>query len=458
MPWLTPAPEIIRLHLIALLPALAALWWMTRAPLASVFQRVYLPVLLLLPNYYRCFLPGLPDLTFNQAAILPIFVLFLAQRPYGWRFSVTDLLVLLFAASVGYSEYASTTYKDAQNLLVDMAASVVMPYVLAKGLIESSGERERTARVIAVCTFVVALISVYEFRMGVTPFRKLLDPFFPGQAYWVTTFRWGFVRIAGPYGHAILAGVILTVGFRLSRYLQWVGAWPRWARLPERWPLSSGVSVSLGLAAGVLMSMCRGPWLGAGLASAIANVARVRRRQLIVRLGVLAILVVGVPVAAQLWSWASVGRENATSISQETAAYRKELIDNYVDIALVEAWWGWGKTTWPKLASMPSIDNYYLLLLLQHGAVSLLLLVSLFLWMGLRLYRRGRDETDPRDTAFAWTLLAIWGSVVLNLLFVYLGETLMPLLFVLAGWMEGFLRPARIAPDPQPPPFQRILQ
>lgn len=32
-------------------------------------------------------------------------------------------------------------------------------------------------------------------------------------------------RIAGPYGHAILAGAILAVGCRLARWLEWTGGW-----------------------------------------------------------------------------------------------------------------------------------------------------------------------------------------------------------------------------------------
>ena len=41
----------------------------------------------------------------------------------------------------------------------------------------------------------------------------------------------------------------------------------------------------------------------------------------------------------------------------------------------------------PRDGSMKSIDNYYLLLALTHGLYALLALVTLFLWMSVRLAR-----------------------------------------------------------------------
>ena len=173
--------------LVALPAILAAIVAFRRGP-QWAFVDVYLPVLLLLPDYYRWPLPGLPDPTFNQAAILPVAALAIARFGRLWRFSFTDLLVAGLAFSIGYSEYVNAGYAEAQNLMFDMAASVVLPYFCAKLLVEPLGLRTACARRIVWMLFLVSLISVYEFRFGTTPFRLLLDRFFPWQADgWATT-------------------------------------------------------------------------------------------------------------------------------------------------------------------------------------------------------------------------------------------------------------------------------
>ena len=127
--------------IIAALPGLfAAIVALRRSP-AAAFLKIYIPVLLLLPEYYRWVVPLLPDPTFSQAAILPIVVVFLWREGRAWKFSAMDFLILSFAFFVGYSEYANAGYKEAQNLMFDMIGWVLFPYIAAKGLIEPKGMR-----------------------------------------------------------------------------------------------------------------------------------------------------------------------------------------------------------------------------------------------------------------------------------------------------------------------------
>ena len=429
--------------ILALLPfPVAAYFAFSRSP-QYAFLWVYLPVMLLIPEYYRWIAPGLPDPTFSQAAILPIFLVFLLKDTNRWRFSFADLLVFGYAFCVGYSEYVNRGYSDAQNLLFNMFAWVLCPYILAKGLIEPYGLRIELAKRLVFLLFLVSVISLYEFRFGVTPWRLIFDRFFPGQADgWVTTFRWGFARVAGPYGHAILAGIMLVIGYRLQRWLQWNKAWePHFKHLPGL-PLSKAQTLTIGLLGGVIMTLCKGPWTGAVLGAGLTAIGRVKNRKLAVNLLVAGILFIGIPAFIGLWSWASVGREYAKSVSQETAAYRKELVDKYVAIALEKSWWGWGLTKWPKVSGMPSIDNYYLLLALMHGLLALGFFVSILLYMAARLYRRGlRSPPLPLGgNSLAFTLLGIYAAFGLAVGTVYIGNQVVPLFFLITGWAEGYLQ------------------
>ncbi len=428
--------------ILALIPGLLAAWVALNRSTARALLDVYLPTMLFFPEYYRWIAPGIPDPTFSQAAILPIVAVLLfkdARRP-AWRVSFGDVCVFGFAVCVGYSEYLNAGYSEAQNLMFDMLTWVVCPYVAAKLLIEPNGLRVAFARRFAFMIFVVSVISVYEFKMGATPFMRFLGPFFPGQGQgWVTTFRYGFARIAGPYGHAILAGIVIAVGFLLQLWLDWTNRWePNFSNAPKL-PISNARAITLGILAGSVMTMCRGPWMGAGVGLAATLIGRSKRPKRALGIALATLIVVGVPAVSAMWAYASVGRANAQSESQETAAYRKELLDRYVDIAMEHATWGWGRNTWPKIESMPSIDNYYLLLSLQHGVLALGFLVALFFWYIIRLFRHELARPPGGSPSFGYTLIGVYLVVAVSIATVYLGEQAIPVLFFICGWTDGYL-------------------
>src|SRR6185369_12998248 len=278
--------------------------------------------------------------------IIPIVIIYLARGAKGWKFTITDLFVFGFAFCNGYSQFLSTGYNDAQNLIFDMLGDVVFPYVLAKGIIESSGMRVQFAKKMVTILAIVALAQAYEFRFMACPFKIMLERFFPFQGIgWVTTIRYGFGRAAGPFGHCILAGLILGAGFRLQRWLQQNGHWAdkRKAQL-----------LTLLMVGGMVMSQARGPWLGAALGSTIVLVGRAKNRRVMLMTLLTLFIVVGTPCYLAFKAYVSVGRAGATSSTQETAAYRKELMDKYTDIALQKATWGWGENEWPQVVGMPS--------------------------------------------------------------------------------------------------------
>ncbi|MEO8126813.1 MAG: O-antigen ligase domain-containing protein, partial [Bryobacteraceae bacterium] len=268
------------MQVIVILPGIwAAILAFSKSPQLA-FIAVYIPTLLCLPDYYRWNIPGLPDPSFSHAVALPIAGAYLLRGAPRWKFSFTDILVFGFASCVGYSEFLNAGYSEAQNLLFDMVCLVVLPYVLTKALVEPFGLRVEFGKQLVMCLFWISVVSVWEFKFARTPWRMLLDPIFPGQADgWVTTFRWGFARIAGPYGHAILAGGILMAGYRIQRWLHWSDLWERKFK-----NLSSSYTkaqiVTAGLVAGILMTMVRGPWLGGFLAAGVVAIGRAKQRWL----------------------------------------------------------------------------------------------------------------------------------------------------------------------------------
>ena len=139
--------------------------------------------------------------------------------------------------------------------------------------------------------------------------------------------------------------------------------------------------------------------------------------------------------------YASIGRSSATTAAQESAAYRKELLDGYLTIVRERLWIGWGRNGWPQMASMPSIDNYYLLVALMHGTISLGFLISILVVISVRLYRTGvkTAKTDLLSSSLSFELLGIFIGFAFSIGTVYVGESVFSVFFLLLGFTEAFL-------------------
>lgn len=457
------------MNVVAIVPGLLAVLWLWRHSFREAYLDIYLFSVLLLPGWCRFMAPGLPDPTFHEAALLPIAAAFLLKSRLRWKFSIMDLAVVAFAIHIGYSEYRNAGYKEAQNLMFDMLAAGVLPYVLAKGIVEPHGLRTAFVRRIVWLLAILAAVFLWEFRVGYNPFRLVFDKFFPGQGDgWVTTFRYGFARTAGPYGHAILAGIVMMIGFRLQRWLECSGLWEKRFRRFHFTRLSKARLLTVALLAGLAMTLVRGPQIGALIATAISAIGSGQNPRKRLRWVAAGIILVGIPAAIATYSYASVGRAAAKTTSQESAAYRKELIDKYVDIAVQHAALGWGRNGWPKVSGMPSIDNYYLLLALMHGVTATLLLGGILAVMMFRLLRNGlrAGSLKPKGSSLSFTLAGIYGGMMFAILTVYMGDNVIPIFFTLTGFAEGYLAAggdlqARTgtldAPQMAPPPRFRVV-
>jgi hypothetical protein len=450
------------MHLVVYLALVAAAVVALRHGPGRALIAVYLPVLLLFPDGFRAITPGLPDPNFSQAATIPIVAVALLRYGHRWRPVPMDLLVLLFAAWVGVSDYLGRGYDDAQNLMFAMLFSVVSPYLVARLVIGAEDLHVAVARRFVIVVFAVALVGFWEARFGLNPFHALMGPLFPGQGKgWVTTFRHGVARVAGPYSHAILAGIMMTAALVLQRWLQGAGHWePRFGRLP--WlPGSKAGLITLVLVLGLAMTVARGPWLGATVALAVLAVGQAKDRRRALRIVGAALAVGALAVGGLLAAYLDVEPGAAMSMSQESALYRKVLVEKYLAIAMERAWQGWGLTTWPKVRGMPSIDNYYLLLSLMHGVPAMLMLVAMLLGSTAQCLRRGLAEPASRrgpGFAFAGVFLAVFVSLGT----VYLGEQVWATLFLMLGWAQAWLsgpgrphEPARAAAERAAPALRR---
>jgi O-antigen ligase len=450
---------------IVLLPGILAWWMGVSRSLEAALIGVYLPVLLLIPDYFRMPIDGLPDPGFSECAILPIGLALCWKAVFrsGWKLSALDFFVLAYVAWQFISDLYNIGYKDAQNMLFDLGLLAMFPYMAGKELIEPAGLRILFARRFVWMLFVVSLISVYEFRMGVSLFRPLIGPFFPNQdSGWVTQIRWGFGRIAGPYGHAILMAAILAIAYLLCRWLSHVGLWePKFEGIGAALPFTKSQILAFGLLAGLFMTLSRGPWLGAVCGVILASVGtRPDRRRALKRA---AVILVGGGLLLYVVGKSYIEDSGPTDAVEEqaSAAYRAVLLDQYNTIAMERPIWGWGRANWPLVPGMKSIDNNYLFVALGSGLAGTALFAAMLGAASLRLFASGYfvENLDPAERAFRFTMLGVVVATAISLGTVFLGSQLYPLLFLFLGWSEACVisPPAAAEVSPEEPATAELV-
>ena len=425
---------------------IAGIWtyYVARQSVTKAFIWAYIPILLLTPDYYTAITPGIPDPSFNQAASVALFIVFALKGMPGYRFSYTDVFVGAYAITICVSEYIGSGYSDAQNLMFYELSSVIFPYLFAKSLIEPFNLRYDFAKSIVLCLCVVFVFNLYENRMGFNLWKLTIGSFFfPGQGEWETSFRFGLARASGPYGHCLVAGIMMAAGYRFQRWLQWSKAWPdkieQLAWIPWLTPAQLFTLMVLG---GVLSTLGKGQWLAGIVATGIVIIGRSKHRAAAITAVTGVMLFVGIPLLIAFINYISVGRAKSTEENQETAAYRYELITKYWDIAKEHMWSGWGFMKWPVIHEFPSIDNHFLLVYLNYGVIVVgILLGIIFIMMG-RLIHHGLSQplSEPRGSSLAFTLAAIYLMYFISIITVAMMFQSGTLFFLVTGLSDAYLR------------------
>jgi len=425
------------------LPGLVALIVCIKRSPQYAFLNVYLPVLLLLPQTYNWNISG--QLCFADTAILPIATMMSYRCWRSWKWNAMDVLVLAYVAVTVLSEGINKGYKLGQNLALQDTCAIILPYfAMVQTLRQGKDAVVAFAKRVGVALVVIAVLSIYEFRMGVNLFTTLMDRFFPAQPNTVV-FRSGFMRIQGPYGHAISAGAMMAIGFRIMRWLEWNGEWTESLGFL---PLSKVRFCQIWIALGSLMTISVGPWLGAAVGAIAVWLCRARNRMQAILLLTLAVVLVGPPMYSSFENYVSVDPTVARFSGdrlQEDSAYRHKLLPAYIPVIEERMAWGWGRNEFPVIDGMASIDNGYLLVALTFGSYALLLQMALLIVPTLQLALRSlpfnREDTEA-TTAF--TLIGIYTLLGLTLGTVWLGAAAGRFIFIINAWSSAWLKDCEI--------------
>ncbi len=422
--------------IIFLLPALVSLYYVLRGHTEKAFLRVFLPTLVGLPFYYGCQLPHLPPISASEAVLIPITAATLLGSGAKWRFSRVDLWVFLFIGSLVTSELLhESILTNAIFTITSGIMSMLFPYIVGRLLIEPSLRLSTVKRFISIILF-LALIGLYELKMGVNPYT-IVGSHFLDSLPWTLQFRGGWARVAVSFSDAELAGIAFVIAIALNYWLIYVNKSDGNHRLGPRFSkLEKYHAPSLILFALLFATQSRGPILGAVLALAILQIPRFKNIRKASIITALSLAIGGIAVYAYFDRYTS-GTDGAASEQQASASYRRLLLENYKPFVEEGGWFGWSERSRPLVHGQESIDNQFLLTQLNQGRVGLILFVLIGLDTVWHLIAFTWRFKQREDIYFAFSLLAAMVSLWAVIGTVYLGEQLPQIAFLLIGWSQS---------------------
>jgi hypothetical protein len=429
-----------KVELVTLFPMIACIYVIYRWSNQAALLYVVMPTLLLLPTYFWFTARPLPSMNFIDAALIALgagMVLFESVR---WRFSRTDIWMIAFLLSAGYRDHLTGRSTDAAFAWFAALVTALVPYMAGKLLIEQTGSRIKLCRIFVLLVGWSSFVSSTEYFFRKNLYLSFFNHFYPTQySIWMTQIRWGFGRMAGPYSQSELAGMMIFTAWLLAL---WMGRYNfqelSWRKRPVL-SLQHGKRWIWILFVALFMTQARGPWIGAGLAVAIAAIGRARRPVLRTVIVLSCIVLIGMPAYIFGKDYLAGPRKNYGS-EKETAQYRAQLIDNYIPIAKKGEAWGWGEN-WPHVGGQDSIDNEYLYCWVTQGYVGAIALILLMLESVLRLLVQIRRAQTVRDRHFYLTMLAVVCGIAFTITTVFLGAQSYELLFLLVGWVQAVRTP-----------------
>jgi len=120
------------MSIIILIPGLICLIALLRGGIQRAFLSVYLPVLMLFPEYYSWKVQHIPEMTFVEATMLPIGIALLATSYSEWKFSRSDIWIVLFVLSAGAGDFRVGDPNTAIYDVFHSLTEALFPYMAEK--------------------------------------------------------------------------------------------------------------------------------------------------------------------------------------------------------------------------------------------------------------------------------------------------------------------------------------
>jgi hypothetical protein len=414
-----------------------ALYYLLKNRQDLAFLNVYLPCLILLPDYYEIRVPHLPPLSAASWALLPLGVSLLFYPIPRLELRRMDLWVTLFVLSLAASELLrEASPKDGADLIASFVIRSFFAYIVGRRLIEP-GLRVATVQRIVLLFACLTPFILWEYRMSVNPWIDIGQRFFHLDIGLSLSTRNGHIRVQATFAHAILASMVFSVVFLLNCYLADLYKRNRSRLGPTICRLERFHVPALLLVLFLLATQSRGPQLGAVVGYSILLIPRFRHLKVAAFVVILVLAMTGSAAYSFFDKYTSATNYGNLSEEQSSATYRRELLTNYEPVAEKGGWLGYGALSVPQAGGQKSIDNAYLVTELVQGKLGLYLFILIIAeCLGTLVYRAFSFQSQE-SRFLAFTLLGAMIGLFQSLYTVYLGQQVSPILFLLLGWSQS---------------------
>jgi hypothetical protein len=454
------------LEAIVLLPTVVAIAMLFFASPQRVLLRVYLPCLMLVPLYIQFQVRGV---NVDPASLVGMVLAIagLVTQFKTLRLTALDLCMVALLFSIFYADAHHGRANIGGIAMISALLGIVFPYIIGRTLIEQTGSRTQFAKLLVICLFGVAIISVWEFRMTVDLFQSSAEAILGHASGLVRQRRWGFGRVAGPYCFAITAGMMFTFGVMFQLWLAGKKLWQTHARravLSRPRPYWVLAIVLLGL----FMTGSRGPWIGCGLGLILALIGLAKNRKRAMLIGFCSFVFITAATLFILDRYSDANADVRDDQDRQNATYRRKLLDTYAPIVDAGGLWGNGSPTqlygnvYGYDMKQASIDNEFLFVAVDQGYFGAGLLVVCFclsiFHLVLHCYRLKRSE----DFAFAFCMLGLIVGSAFSLTTVFMCPPTLQLIYLCFGWSQSIRpsrasAPAQVAAASTPYVFERVF-
>jgi hypothetical protein len=383
----------------------------------------------------------LPPFSAAEFALMPLGAVGLFRLLRSGSFALMDILVVLFAASVGLSEILhAPILTDGIFSAMDAFVSMVLPYMAGRKLIEPD-LRFATIRRFIVLVLMDAPAGLWEWRMG-----QSLYGLFGNRVLGITTIddhvqiRNGHGRLGSVFNGSEPGGIVFSMTFCLNAWLIYLRRVKASVDLGQTLTTLEKYHVpGLLLLLCVWLTQARGPQIALAAGYFILQIPRFKNTRLMTF--VVAVLLVSGYLGTKAYfdSYTNVDESYTTSEQQGSAAYRRVMNEVYAPIAEAGGWTGYSVLGIPHIQGKTSIDNHYLLVHLSWGRLGYILFV-LIVWENIRvLLVRSWQFKAAQDRAFVFSMLAAMTVLWITLLTVFLGGQLPQISFLLMGWIQSMV-------------------
>lgn len=357
--------------------------------------------------------------------------------------TLPDKLLAASLILMGLLYLRETTLTDTLRQSFYLYTDVFLPYYVASRGLKQISDFKDALLAFVLAAFLLSLIAVAEFSRHWLLYNALTDAM--GTQWGMSGYlsRGGSLRASATTGQAIALGYVISVAIGLFLFLS--------SYVRSRLQCLLG---ALLLAAGLIVPLSRGPWIGAviivGVFIATGRNA-VKRLSLLAMAGILALPLLSVMPGGEkvLDLLPFIG-----NLEKENITYRERLLDNsWIVIQRNPLFGSFDFRNTPEMQSMIQgegiidIVNTYINLALRVGLVGLTLFVGFFvsILFGLRKALRAFPDRNEEGRLLGRALLATLLGILV-IIFTVSSITVIPVVYwSIAGVSVAYIQMVRRA-------------